>query len=251
MRFSNQSIRSSVGLVTWLLVGVLVVISPSALANDFEAVESRLKTMIPDLSGVAISETPVDGLLEVRIGSDVIYLTSDGQHLLQGRLVDLDTRVDLTEVAKTQIRIDRLAELDSETFIQFGPDDAEHQILVFTDPDCGYCRRLHEQMDDYIEAGIQVNYLGFPRAGENSETYKKLVSVWCAADSHAAMDIAKSGGRVPEAECENPIMDHYQFGQSIGINGTPAILTYSGVFIPGYVPPDQLKARLDNGVVPR
>ena len=244
MHCSQKSSHTSLVLLVKSVLFVLL-FAKSASATDFEAVEARLKGMVPDMSQVVINETPVDGLLEVRIGGDVVYITSDGQHLLQGRLVDLDSRTDLTDIAKTEIRMEKLTALDSDSFIRFGPDDAEYQILVFTDPDCGYCRRLHEQIDEYVEAGIQVNYLGFPRAGEGSETYNKLVSVWCAEDQHAAMDTAKSGGRVPSRTCENPVLDHYMLGQSIGINGTPAILTFDGLFIPGYVPPDQLKARLE------
>lgn len=214
-------------------------------ASDFAAVEARLATLVPDVSEVVINETPVDGLLEVRIGSDVVYITADGQHLLQGRLVDLETRTDLTDAAKTEMRAEQLANIDPSTFVTFGPENPTHQLLVFTDPDCGYCRRLHEQVDGYAEAGIQINYLAFPRAGEGSATYQKLVSVWCAEDQHKAMDIAKTGGSLPKAECDNPVADHYRFGQLMGVTGTPALMTFNGTLIPGYVPPEQLKARLD------
>lgn len=251
MSCQKKSPRSSLMVSIVLAVMVLLFAKHQASATDFEAVETRLSGMVPDMSQVVISETPVQGLLEVRIGGDVVYVTSDGQHLLQGRLVDLETRVDLTDLAKTDIRVEQLSALDPESFITFGPKDSPYQILVFTDPDCGYCRRLHEQMDDYLAAGIQVNYLGFPRAGEGSETYNKLVSVWCAEDQQAAMDLAKSGGRVPALTCDNPVAEHYRLGQQLGINGTPAILTFGGLLIPGYVPPDQLKARLEAGPMGR
>jgi len=237
-------LASSPRLGMALLAGLLTA-SPFVYATDYEAVEARLGTLVPDVSSVVINETPVDGLLEVRIGGDVVYITSDGQYLVQGRLVDLETRADLTDAAKTQMRSDQLANIDTDTLITFGPDEPTHRLLVFTDPDCGYCRRLHEQMDEYTEAGIEVNYLGFPRAGEGSATYNTLVSVWCAEDQHEAMDIAKTGGKVPEASCDNPVADHYELGQLMGVTGTPALMTFGGTLIPGYVPPEQLKARLD------
>lgn len=244
MRFFLPSSRVA-ATVSMLVAASIWLLAGTVQANDFAAVEARLATLVPDVSEVVINETPVDGLLEVRIGADVVYLTADGQHLLQGRLVDLDTRVDLTDQAKTQMRAEQLANIDAATFVTFGPDEPTHRLLVFTDPDCGYCRRLHEQVDEYAEAGIQINYLGFPRAGEGSTTYETLVSVWCAEDQHEAMDIAKTGGRLPKAECDNPVADHYRLGQLMGVTGTPALMTFNGTLIPGYVPPEQLKARLD------
>lgn len=238
----------TLGLVS-SLTGLMLL--GTASANDFEAVEARLATLVPDASSVIISETPVAGLLEVRLGGDVIYITSDGQHLLQGRLIDLNTRADLTDAAKSDMRAEQLAAIDASTFVSFGPDDAEHRVMVFTDPDCGYCRRLHEQVDGYIAQGIQINYLSFPRAGEGSATYDKLVSVWCAEDQHEAMDIVKSGGTLPKASCDNPVSDHYQLGQRMGVTGTPALMTFSGTLIPGYVPPEQLKSRLDQEAAAR
>ncbi|HEY7907137.1 MAG TPA: DsbC family protein [Wenzhouxiangella sp.] len=249
MKMSNRRLSPfNWGLVI-ALTGLMLL--TTAAANDFEAVEARLATLVPDASAAIINETPVAGLLEVRLGGDVIYMTSDGQHLLQGRLIDLDTRADLTDAAKSEMRVEQLAALDPETFVSFGPDDAEHRVMVFTDPDCGYCRRLHEQVDGYIAQGIQINYLGFPRAGEGSATYDKLVSVWCAEDQHEAMDIAKTGGTLPKASCDNPVSDHYQLGQLMGVTGTPALMTFSGTLIPGYVPPEQLKSRLDQEAAAR
>lgn len=248
MNTSNRPMRALIMVGSFL---GMVSLATAASGNDFEAVEARLASLVPDTSSVVINETPVDGLLEVRIGGDVIYMTSDGQHLLQGRLIDLDTRADLTDAAKSEMRVDQLANIDPSTFISFGPDDAEHRLMVFTDPDCGYCRRLHEQVEGYIDQGIQVNYLAFPRAGEGSATYDKLVSVWCAKDQHEAMDIAKSGANVPRATCDNPVSDHYQIGQLMGVTGTPALMTPSGTLIPGYMPPEQLKSRLDQEVASR
>jgi len=224
--------------------GVLTV-TMAGLALAAETIEERLEGLVPDPSQVVIGETPIAGLMQVQIGSDVVYMSEDGRYLLQGRMVDMDTQIDLTDQAKSSLRADALADLDDLDFVTFGPADADYEILVFTDPDCGYCRRLHEQIADYSDAGIQVNYLAFPRAGVDSSSYDKLVSVWCADDRNAAMDIAKSGGTPPPATCENPIEAQYQLGQTLGVTGTPSILTRDGGLIPGYVPPDQLIGRLD------
>lgn len=215
-------------------------------ATDFEAVEGRISDLVPDMSQVAISETPMPGLLQVRVGGDIVYMSEDGRYLVQGRMIDMDTQVDLTDQAMSGIRKEQLANLDRSEFVTFGNGESDYEVLVFTDPDCGYCRRLHEQIDAYIESGIQVNYLAFPRAGIGSPTHEKMVSIWCADDRQGAMDIAKSGGTPESATCENPVAQQYELGKSVGVTGTPSILTFNGDIIPGYVPPQQLRERLQS-----
>ncbi len=216
-----------------------------AQASDIDAIEARLSGLVPDMEQVSIAETPIDGLMEVRVGSEVLYMTADGRYLVQGRVIDMETQTDLTDAAQSGMRREQLANLDRSDFVSFGNDDAEFEVAVFTDPDCGYCRRLHEQMDDYNAAGIKVHYLAFPRAGAGSSTHTKMVSVWCAEDRQGAMDIAKAGGNPPRATCDNPVMDQYRMGQSLGVTGTPSIMTFNGDIIPGYVPADRLRDRLE------
>lgn len=228
------------------VVSLLSGLTGSVLASDYEAIEERLAGLVPDMNQVVIAETPMNGIMQVLIGSDVVYMSDDGRFLMQGRMIDMDTQIDLTDQAKSGVRKSQLADLDSSEFVSFGDEDATFDILVFTDPDCGYCRRLHEHMDEYVDAGIRIHYLAFPRAGVGSESYNKLVSVWCSEDRNAAMDIAKAGRTPPSATCDNPVDEQYSLGQSLGVTGTPSILTYNGDIIPGYVPPEQLVTRLQN-----
>jgi len=213
-------------------------------AQELSAIEQRLEGLVPDLESVVIAETPIEDLMQVQIGSDVVYMSRDGRFLMQGRLVDMDTQVDLTDQAKSVVRRERLANLDRSEFVTFGNQDSEFDVIVFTDVDCGYCRRLHEQINDYVDAGIRINYMAFPRAGVGSHSYDKMVSVWCADDRNAAMDLAKTGREPNPASCKNPVAEQYQLGQSIGVTGTPSIMTFDGMVIPGYVPPEQLLGRL-------
>lgn len=224
--------------------GLLVVLSQS-YAADYAQIEERLGTLVPDVSDITIAETPLPGLMEVRIRNEVIYMSSDGRYLVQGRMVDLETQIDLTDSAKAEVRRERLSNLDQDEFVTFGNDDAEFELMVFTDPDCGYCRRLHEQMRDYNREGIRIHYMAFPRAGVGSDTYDKLVSIWCSNDRQHAMDIAKAGGAPDPETCDNPVTEQYELGQSLGVTGTPSMMTFDGEMIPGYVPPQQLRERLE------
>lgn len=238
-------------ILSALIAALTLALVAPAKAEDETAIEQRIRMLVPEVNSLAIAETPVPGVLEVQLNNDIIYMSEDGRYLMQGRLIDLDSQTDLTDAAKAGLRREQIAGLDRAEMVSFGPDDAEFDLLVFTDTDCGYCRRLHDQIDEYSAEGIRINYLAFPRGGVNSETFSTMVSVWCAEDRQAAMSTAKAGGKPPRAQCDNPVEAQYQLGQSLGVTGTPALLTPDGSLIPGYVPPKQLRQRLEslNGAV--
>jgi thiol:disulfide interchange protein DsbC len=127
----------------------------------------------------------------------------------------------------------------------YAPEEARHTVTVFTDIDCGFCRRLHAEMDQYHAQGIAIRYLFYPRAGIGSDSYAKAVSVWCADDRKGAMDDAKAGKSVPAKSCENPVEEHYELGQQMRLQGTPALVLADGEVVPGYVPADKLRRALD------
>ena len=233
----------------WTMAGIAVslfAVTAVSSSDEYAQIEERIHGLVADVQELTVAETPVSGLMQVRVNNEIIYMSEDGRYLIQGRFIDLDTQLDLTDAAKSDLRRERLANLDSSEFVSFGPEDAEYELLVFTDPDCGYCRRLHAQMDEYNSSGIRIHYLAFPRAGAGSNTYEKMVSVWCADDRQGAMDIAKDGRTPPKATCDNPVDEQYQLGQAVGVTGTPSMMTFEGDMFPGYVPPEQLKARLDS-----
>jgi len=116
---------------------------------------------------------------------------------------------------------------------------------VFTDLDCGYCRKLHSEMAKYNELGIRVRYLFFPREGPDTESWDKAVSVWCSANRNDALTRAKKGETIKAAKCKpNPVQRDYELGQDVGLRGTPAIVLPDGDLLPGYVPPAMLAQRL-------
>jgi len=225
---------------------LLLAISLAAIAeDDYSVVEERIRTLAPHANSIAISETPIEGILQVQINGDIVYTSSDGKYMFQGRIIDLETREDLTEVAKAGLRKELMGKIDPSGQISFSPEDPVYDLTVFTDIDCGYCRKLHAQVDEYNKQGIAIHYMAFPRAGVGSRSYEKAVAVWCADDQQSAMTQAKQGGEPEPDQCDNPVAGQYQLGIDLGVTGTPALLTSSGQLIPGYVPPDQLRKRLD------
>lgn len=218
---------------------------PLFAQDKFELVEARIRSLAPTARSIAVSETPIDGLLQVQINGEIVYATDDGRYLLEGRVIDLDTRDDLTEQAKSTIRKEILDQVDASKQITFASADPVYDLTVFTDIDCGYCRKLHSQIDEYNKEGIAIHYMAFPRAGIGSESYDKAVSVWCAKDQQSALTNAKAGNDPEPLHCDNPVAGQYQLGIELGVSGTPALLTSSGMLIPGYVAPAALRARLD------
>ena len=228
------------------MLGLALAVSAPVLAeDDFSAVEERIRSLAPNASSIAISETPIEGILMVQVSGDIVYATADGKYLIQGRVIDMDTREDLTEGAKAEVRREVMADMDTSNQIVFAPEEPAYELTVFTDIDCGYCRKLHEQVPAYNEEGIAIRYMAFPRAGIGSRSYEKAVTVWCSDDQQKAMTEAKAGVEMAPIQCENPVAEQYQLGMTLGVSGTPALLTPDGQLIPGYVPPAQLRQRLD------
>jgi thiol:disulfide interchange protein DsbC len=224
-------------------VVALPLAAPTVSGAD-AAIEARLKQVLPEYKIDSIAETPMKGVYEVMLGSQVIYVSRDGRYMMQGRLIDLETREDLTEPRRSAARKQAVDQVGEDRMVIFSPDKPKHTVTVFTDIDCGYCRKLHSEIDSYLKAGIRVRYLFFPRAGMGSESFNEAVSVWCAADRQRAMTDAKAGKPIEAKTCENPVVDHMQLGESLQISGTPAIVLETGDLVPGYVPAERLAAML-------
>lgn len=208
-------------------------------------VTAAVETLLQGMSADSIQPSTLPGMYEVVVGPHVVYVSSDGKHMLRGDIINVETRENLTEQRRRGARADAVDRVDEADMVVFGPAEAEHTVTVFTDVECGYCRKLHSEMDDYNAAGIRVRYLAFPRAGVNSPVYDQMVSVWCADDRQAAMTAAKQGKSVQPKQCDNPVSREYQLGRVLGVSGTPTIIFENGDMVPGYVPPAELKELLE------
>jgi thiol:disulfide interchange protein DsbC len=219
----------------------------STLAQDGadERVRTAIKALVPEARIDTIEKSVLPGFHEVVMGGQVIYVSDDGKYVVSGVVWDAAARKNLTESRYAGIRKSALANVPADKRIIFPAKNPKFSVTVFTDIDCGYCRRMHQEMAQFNERGITVEYLFFPRAGKGSESWNKAVSVWCAADRNAAMTASKNGEVVPtKTDCNNPVESDYDLGQKIGVSGTPAVITADGTQIGGYLPPDQMLARL-------
>ncbi len=225
-----------------------ILLSTTALADvdaDIKQAHAAVQKMIPDIPLEAIQPSPLPGLYQVMVPPQMFYISADGRYAFDGDMIDLQTGINVSNVLRDKMRITAINAQGEKSMIVYGPKKPKHTVTVFTDIDCGYCRKLHNEMAKYNKAGIQVRYLAYPRAGPGSGSYQKAVSVWCAKDKTAAMTRAKQGKEVKAKECDNPVGQQYTLAQRLGIRGTPAIVTEQGRILPGYVPADRLKAMLD------
>jgi thiol:disulfide interchange protein DsbC len=204
------------------LVGFLVSHSVIAEESNKQLLIKRVKEIVPNAEVSSVNASPVAGLYEVIVGkSDIVYMSADGRFMLKGDLLDLNDRRNLTEERRGEARLNALKSMNPKTMIEFAPANAKHVIYVYTDVDCTYCRRFHQEVGVLNQAGITVRYLAFPRAGIGSESFRKTVSVWCAT-------------------CDNPVKAHYESGITVGVKGTPTIILESGEELGGYVPAEKL-----------
>lgn len=236
-------LTSLAGLLLSLAAGTAVA-QDAAPADVVNRVQASLAKLDPDLKVDGIRTTPVPGLYEVALGPRLVYMTGDGRYLIQGSISDVDKREDLTEPRRNAARLQAVNQVSEDQMVVFGPKDAPSTITVFTDIDCGFCRRLHSEIGKFNANGIRIRYLFMPRTGKGSESYQKAVGVWCAKDRRQAMTDAKAGKDVPAQSCKNPVDDHMALAELMAINGTPALILPDGELLPGYVPAERLKSVL-------
>ncbi len=238
-----------------LLLGCTLASGLFAAEDEIDKLRATLAERLPDVTPDRIAPSPIPGLYELVIGTQVVYITGDGRLALQGRLLDLEQGTDLTEPVISDARLKLLAAIPEEKMVIFEPEgEVKHTLTTFTDIDCPYCRRLHAEMGQLNASGIRVRYMLYPRAGPKSESYRKAVDVWCAEDRNAAMTRAKAGQPLPRGDCDNPVLKHMELGVALGLTGTPYSITETGETVSGYAPAATLAARLDGrpeGLGPR
>lgn len=235
------------GIIILSLVLTLTAGNAAAEAKDPRA---ELAEQFAGVSVEDIKDSPIPGIYEVAVGAQVAYITADGKYLLRGDLYDLDTNANLTEDRRSAARAAAIEGLDTGQMIIFSPPKSvgvRHAVTVFTDIDCGYCRKFHSEIQALNDSGIEVRYMFFPRTGPNQASWRKAEMVWCSKDRHQALTDAKAGETVTSEPCgETPIATHFGVGEQIGLRGTPGVFTTGGQYIGGYLAPQDLIQTLDS-----
>jgi len=217
-----------------------------AAKNDDAVARAAVQKLVGTSKIEAFEKSPMDGYYQAAVGSQLLYVSADGRYILQGTLYDADAKLDLTAMRLARVNVAKLEAYPEAKRISFAPKSKpKYKITVFTDIDCGYCRKMHSHIAEYNERGIQVDYLFFPRSGPGTPSFAKAESVWCAIDRKSAFTAAKAGADPAPLQCDNPIAEEYQLGMQVGVDGTPAVFAEDGSKIGGYLTPDQLQAQLE------
>lgn len=216
-------------------------------ADEISELKAELQKQLPDMKLQSLSPVGQTGLYEAVIDDRIYYFTADGQYLLQGDILALESRENITEARRLEVKKALLERINEDEMIIFAAKKPDYAVTIFTDVDCGYCRELHRQVKDYNDLGITIRYMAFPRAGAESESANKLIEVWCAKDQQKAMTDAKAQREVNKTSlCEdNPVAEQFEIGGKLGVRGTPAIFLEDGQMLPGYLPPKKLREVLD------
>jgi thiol:disulfide interchange protein DsbC len=224
---------------------------PAGPALEADVLKEKLNKSMPELALEKVSPSPIPGLFEVQRGSLFGYVTADGRYLISGDLVNLQTGEEITEVSRKQLRLDMLAKLGDQ-YIQFDPPGGKPQNVVtaFIDVDCGYCRKLHDDLPGYNALGISMRYVFFPRAGLGTSSSQQLDAVWCSADRKTALTRAVNGEKFASKACATPTQAHFETGMKLGVRGTPLLILPNGETINGYAPPDKLAQRIVASTLP-
>jgi thiol:disulfide interchange protein DsbC len=223
-----------------LLLTFLTACMSSAVHADDAAIKATLGKL--GMNNAEVQSTPVKGLSAVSTDSGTIYITEDGKHVLQGPMYDVSGTHPVNVTNKALVK--KLDALQNEMII-YKAKNEKHVITVFTDITCGYCHKLHQQMQDYNDLGITVRYLAFPRQGLSSQTEKDMQSIWCTGNRKTNFDAAMHGDAITPATCATSIAKHFELGVQFGVTGTPAVVLEDGTLIPGYQPPKEMAAMLD------
>lgn len=209
---------------------------------------AEIASRIPGARPEELRPSPIPGVYELTRGTDIAYVSADGKYAITGDLYDLASNDDLTEQHRRDLRVKAIAAVPESEMVIFGPANPKYTVTVFTDLDCPFCRKLHNQIGEYNRLGVRVRYLFYPRSGPNTPAWTKAEQVWCSADRKDALTRAKAGEALKTRPCANtPVARGYALGKDFAIEGTPAIIMADGELLPGYVPPDVLLQHLKDG----
>lgn len=236
--------RMATVAAAFLAVTSLPAMAQSTGTSEMDAVRANLEKIIPSRMTITdIKLTEMEAVYEVSAGSETMFVYSKDKFVLIGEVFDADRRISWAQERRNKLREKALVELDAmpeSNMIIMGDPEGKRHVTVFTDTDCGWCQKFHQDVPALGEGGLKVRYLMWPRAGLRSASYKEAVSVWCADDQGEAMTIAKNRQEVEPRECENPVAEHYALGHRLGVQGTPFVMLDDGKVLGGYVPAKEL-----------
>lgn len=216
-----------------------------AAAADEASIRKNLAARLPSFPAIdEVRKTPVPGLYELRVGNNVLYADENGNHLIQGSLIDTSSRVNLTEARLEEINRIDFASLPLKDAIVMKQGNGERQLVVFEDPNCSFCRRFERDIQTVKDLTVYV--VLYPILGADSTA--KSRDIWCAKDPLKTWRAWMLDGTTPPkapASCDSSAVDrNVALGQKYRVNGTPELVFSDGVRKSGALPVPQIERYL-------
>ena len=226
-------------------VAVLALGLPLTVLADEAAIRKNLPERLPNFPTIdEVSKTPIPGIYEVRIGAELLYTDEGGNYLIQGHLFDTKTRTDITEARLAKLNQVDFASLPLRDAILIRQGTGTRKVVVFGDPNCGYCKRLERDLVALKDVSIYT-FL-YPILGPDSTV--KAKDIWCAKDPGKAWRDWMVDGVAPTkamGKCDTAALERNRaLGTKHRVNGTPAVVYEDGSRSPGAVGLDVLESRM-------
>ena len=228
------------------LLALCAVLLMAAAAHSQEAtIRKNIAERLPDFPKIdEVSKTPIPGIYELRIGTDVFYTDEQGNHLIEGQLIDTRTRNNLTEARVAKLTAIDFASLPLKDAIVWKQGSGARKLVVFADPNCGYCKKFEKDMQEVKDVTIYT-FL-YPILGGDSP--EKSRNIWCAKDSTKAWRDWMLDGTAPPrsmGQCDTAALTrNAAMGKKYRVNGTPALVFEDGKRVPGAMSVEQVEKQL-------
>ena len=230
-------------LVSVLATAVLALSAQFAVADE-TAIRKSIAERLPDFPKIdEVSKTPIPGIYELRIGTEVLYTDEQGNHLIEGSLIDTKTRANLTEARVSKLTAIDFSKLPLKDAIVWKTGTGKRRIAVFADPNCGFCKRFERELGSVKD--LTVYTFMIPILGGDSP--EKAKAIWCSKDATAAWRNWMVDGTTPPkllGDCATPLDRNLELSRKHRVSGTPAIVFENGVRVPGMLTADQLEQQL-------
>jgi len=227
----------------WALIVATTVLSLGTAVAQEAAIRKNLSERLPNLPKIdEVSKTPMNGLFEIRMGNEVMYSDADGSFLIQGALIDVKQKRNLTEERMEKLSAIAFDQLPMKSAFTQVRGNGKRKLAVFADPNCGYCKRFEKDLQKLDN--VTIHHFLYPILGEDSKT--KSRNIWCAKDKAKVWnDWMINGTTPPTANCDASALDTVvEFGKKNRITGTPMLLFADGTRVPGAVPMAQVEKML-------
>lgn len=225
------------------LLALLATLSFAAAAQE-AVIRKNLPARLPNLPTIdEVRPTAMPGLYEVRINqSEILYTDAKGDFLIQGSIIDTKARVDITEQRQNKLSAISFGQLPLKDAFTIVRGKGERKLVVFEDPNCGYCKRFERDLANIDN--VTVHVLLYPILGADS--VEKSRNIWCAKDSGKVFeDWMVDDVLPPTLKCDaTAVARNVEFGKRARITGTPTMFFADGTRVPGAIPADRIEKML-------